>query len=256
MSYTQSKPPLTCPERVITNPQPFGTKLLFAPRPLRLFVSVLTPQVQTGSIVLPQLDLWIDHHWPRTGPEKVFVSHAHSDHVAAHREVILSAPTSRLMQARLPGKRLEHVLAFGETRPFGNFDIRLVPAGHIFGSAMACISAGGETLLYSGDFKLRPGLSAECCEPCRADILIMETTFGRPQYRFPPTAEVLRSIIRFCQETLDSDETPVLLGYSLGKSQELLCGLAEAGFALSLHGSAYKLTKIYEQLGQKFPPYE
>jgi len=84
----------------------------------------------------------------------------------------------------------------------------------------------------------------------------METTFGRPQYRFPPTAEVLRSIIRFCQEALDNDETPVLLGYSLGKSQELLCGLAEAGFALSLHGSAYKLTKIYEQLGQKFPAYE
>ncbi len=205
---------------------------------------------------MPQLELWLDPHWPRTGPEKVFVSHAHSDHVAAHREVILSAPTSRLMQARLPGKRLEHVLAFGETRAFGNYEIRLLPAGHIFGSAMACIMAGGETLLYSGDFKLRPGLSAECCEPCRADILIMETTFGRPQYRFPPTPEVLKSIVRFCQESLDNDETPVLLGYSLGKSQELLCGLADAGFDLSLHGTAYKLTQIYEQLGQKFPKYE
>ena len=160
------------------------------------------------------------------------------------------------MQARLPGKRLEHVLAFGETHSFGAYEMRLLPAGHIFGSAMACISAAGETLLYTGDFKLRPGLSAECCEPCRADILIMETTFGRPQYRFPPTADVLRSIVRFCQESLDNDETPVLLGYSLGKSQELLCGLAEAGFTLALHGSAFKLTKIYEQLGQRFPIYE
>ena len=219
-------------------------------------MSVLTPQGQTGSIVLPQLNLWLDPHWPHTGPELVFVSHAHSDHVAAHREVILSAPTSRLMQARLPGKRLEHVLPFGETRSFGGFEMRLLPAGHIFGSAMACITAASETLLYSGDFKLRAGLSAECCEPCRADILIMETTFGRPQYRFPPTPEVLRGIVRFCQESLDNDETPVLLGYSLGKSQELLCGLAEAGFKLSLHGSAFKLTKIYEQLGQKFPEYE
>ena len=160
------------------------------------------------------------------------------------------------MQARLPGQRLEHVLPFGESRSFGEFEMRLLPAGHIFGSAMACITAGGETLLYTGDFKLRPGLSAECCEPCRADILIMETTFGRPQYHLPPTTEVLRAIVRFCQETLDNDETPVLLGYSLGKSQELLCGLAEAGFKISLHGSAYKLTKIYEQLGQKFPAYE
>src|SRR4026207_2222377 len=109
-------------------------------RPLAYFnfVSVLTPQGQTGSIVLPQLNVGLDPHWPRTGPELVFVSHAHSDHVAAHREVILSAPTSRLMQARLPGKRLEHVLPFGEARTFGAFEIRLLPAGHIFGSAMAC----------------------------------------------------------------------------------------------------------------------
>lgn len=160
------------------------------------------------------------------------------------------------MQARLPGQRLEHVLAFGEARDFGAYRIRLLPAGHIFGSAMACISAEGETLLYTGDFKLRAGLSAESCQPCPADMLVMETTFGRPQYRFPPTAEVLRNIVRFCQEALENDETPVLLGYSLGKSQELLCGLADAGFALSLHGTAFKLTRIYEHLGQKFPNYE
>ena len=51
---------------------------------------------------------------------------------------------------------------------------------------MSLIEAADETLLYTGDFKLRRSLSAEPCEPRRADILIMETTFGRPQYVFPP----------------------------------------------------------------------
>ena len=78
---------------------------------------------------------------PQQGPERVFVSHAHSDHIAAHREVILSKPTSKLMQARAPGVRSEHTLEFGESRRFENgpssFSITLVPAGHIFGSAMA-----------------------------------------------------------------------------------------------------------------------
>src|SRR5215475_420353 len=152
-------------------------------------------EFRAGDLHIPALGLWLDPHEPQLGPEKVFVSHAHSDHVAAHREVILSAPTAKLMQARVSGKRHEHILNFGETRPFGNgtksFQITLLPAGHIFGSAMALFEFEGETLLYTGDFKLRRGLSAEPCEPRRADILIMETTYGRPQYVFPPTEAVL-----------------------------------------------------------------
>src|SRR5207253_8038579 len=115
------------------------------------------------------------------------------------------------------------------------------------------------SLLYTGDFKLRRGLSAEPCEPARAqgaDLLIMETTYGRPVYQFPPTANVLDGVVRFCREAIDNEETPVLLGYSLGKSQELLRGLADAGLAILLHESVFKLTKIFEQLGHKFPPYE
>jgi hypothetical protein len=108
------------------------------------------------------------------------------------------------------------------------YAITLLPAGHIFGSAMSLIEAEGASLLYTGDFKLRKGLSAEPCEPQHADLLIMETTYGRPEYRFPPTEAVMQGVIRFCKEALDNDETPVLLGYSLGKSQELLCGLGDA----------------------------
>jgi DNA ligase-1 len=147
------------------------------------------------------------------------------------------------MQVRLPGTRNEHVLKFGEQRRFehrdANFEITLFPAGHIFGSAMSLIQAEGERLLYSGDFKLRHGLSAEPCEVPRADVLIMETTYGRPQYVFPPTEAVLERVIQFCREALDNGETAVLLGYSLGKSQELLCGLGDAGLPLMLHGAVF-----------------
>ncbi|SPE50590.1 putative DNA ligase [Verrucomicrobia bacterium] len=213
-----------------------------------------------GGLRLAELGLWLDAHEPQTGPERVFVSHAHSDHVAPHREVILSAPTARLMAARLGGARLEHVLNFGEPRRFeygpAAFQLTLVPAGHIFGSAMSLLEFERQSLLYTGDFKLRRSLSAEPCEPRQADILVMESTFGRPQYVFPPTQAVLEGVVHFCREALDNDETPVLFGYSLGKSQELLCGLAEAGLPLMLHGAAHQLTRIYEQFGQRFPSYE
>jgi len=220
---------------------------------------VLEFEFHQGGIFLPKINLWLDAHEPRTGPERVFISHAHSDHIESHREVILSAPTARLMQARLPGARLERILQFHQQTAFeqegAEYSITLLPAGHIFGSAMALIRSGTESLLYTGDFKLRSGLSAEPCEPQPADVLIMETTYGRPQYRFPPTAEVIAGIIRFCKQALDNDETPVLLGYSLGKSQELLCSLGDAHLPIMLHGTVYKLTRIYEQFGHCFPPY-
>jgi DNA ligase-1 len=211
-----------------------------------------------GGVYLPALRLWLDAHDPKT--ECVFVSHAHSDHVDYHREVILSAPTSRLMQARIGGTRVEHVLPWRERREFDGggprYAVTLFPAGHIFGSAMSLIEADGASVLYTGDFKLRKGLSAEPCEPRAADILIMETTYGRPEYRFPPTDAVMKGVIRFCREALDNDEVPVLLGYSLGKSQELLCGLGDAGLPIMLHGTVFKMTQVYEQFGQCFPKYE
>ena len=174
--------------------------------------------------------------------------------------MILSEPTARLMTARMGGKRIEHALRYHEPQTFqrgGNeFRITLVPAGHIFGSAMSLIECEGESLLFTGDFKLRRGRSAEACQPVRADTLIMETTFGRPQYRFPPTEDVLQGVVRFCKEALDNDETAVLYGYSLGKSQEILCSLGDAGLPIVLHGTVFNMTKVYEQFGHCFPAYE
>ena len=221
-------------------------------------MSLLRVEFANRNLHLPELGLWLDPQEPRTG--KVFVSHAHSDHIALHREVILSAPTARLMRERLGDGGREHVLEFGQPQEFHEhgtaFELTLLPAGHIFGSAMGLIRASGGSLLYTGDFKLRPGLSAERCQPQPADVLIMETTYGRPQYVFPPADLVMKGVVRFCREALDNGETPVLLGYSLGKSQELLCHLGDAGLPLMLHGAVFKLTRIYEQFGQCFPKYE
>ena len=114
-------------------------------------------------VYLPAHDLWLDPWEPK---RFAFVSHAHSDHIAPHQEMILSERTARLMQARMPGTRIEHVLPFGEQRrvhsasPARTVDLMLLPAGHIFGSAQLFLAQENETLLYTGDFKLRQGKSA------------------------------------------------------------------------------------------------
>jgi DNA ligase-1 len=203
-------------------------------------------------VYLPAQDLWLD---PWDAKAFAFVSHAHSDHIAPHNEVIISERTARLMQARLPGRRTEHVVPFGKMRRVRDVDLMLLPAGHIFGSAQLFLSAANETLLYTGDFKLRSGKSAEPAEWLRADTLIMETTFGLPRYQFPPTRQVIDRIVAFCRETIEDGEVPVLLGYSLGKAQEILCSLDGAGLTPMLHGSVFQMTRIYEQFGQSFCKY-
>ena len=201
-------------------------------------------------IHLPAHNLWLD---PADAQPLAFVSHAHSDHTARHAEVIASPGTARLMQARIGGQRREHVLPFGERRAFRDFAITLLPAGHIFGSAQAFIESDAGSLLYTGDFKLRPGLSAEPTEWRHAETLVMETTYGLPRYQMPPTEEVMAQMVAFCRDTLEDGAVPVLLGYSLGKSQEILCALLAAGLTPMLHGSVFQMSEIYRKLRPGFP---
>jgi DNA ligase-1 len=203
-------------------------------------------------VYLPAQNLWLD---PWDVKRFAFVSHAHSDHIAPHKEIILSERTARLMQARMPGKRNEHVLPFGERRSVHDVDVTLLPAGHIFGSSQILVQTDSGSLLYTGDFKLRRGKSAEAAEWRQAETLIMETTYGLPRYRLPPTEQVVDQIVAFCRESIDEGEVPVLLGYSLGKAQEILCALDGAGLTPMLHGSVYQMTRIYEQFGQSFCEY-
>ncbi len=216
-----------------------------------LFSAVISVQYERG-VYLPNEKIWLD---PWDAKPFAFVSHAHSDHIAPHDEIVVSERTSRLMQARLPGERHEHVLPFNQPSTVRGLEITLLPAGHIFGSAQFFLQTDVDSLLYTGDFKLRPGRSAEATEWRQADTLIMETTYGLPRYRLPPTELVVQQIVAFCREALEEGATPILLGYSLGKAQEILCSLAEADLEPMLHGSVYRMTRIYEQFGQAFCRY-
>ncbi len=199
---------------------------------------------------LPEPDLWLDPHGSR---ESAFVSHAHADHFARHRGILCSRATRDLIAARYgiaEGCKVRAV-PFGEVFALSpGFSAALIPAGHVFGSAQIRVvrESDGASLLYTGDFKLRAGLSAEPCEAAPADTLIMETTFGLPRFQFPPTHEIIADIVEFAREAVADGDVPVLLGYSLGKAQEILRALAGAGLPVMLHPAVDKMTAVYRAL--------
>jgi DNA ligase 1 len=203
-------------------------------------------------VYLPDVDLWLD---PRDRKPIAFVSHAHSDHIGAHGHVLTSAGTAALMRHRLRSRARYQPLAFGRTAEFPRFRLTLYPAGHVLGSAQALVETSAGRLLYSGDFKLRSGLASEPIEVPQADVVVMETTFGRPRYVFPPTEEVMAEVRDFCRRALEEDAVPILFAYALGKGPELVAQLAGCGWDLVLHHTLFDIVKLYEELGVTFPPH-
>ena len=203
-------------------------------------------------IYLPEIDLWLDPQVPRP---MAAVSHAHSDHIQNHAVSLATPATAALMRHRLGCGGQCRSLPFGQRTEFTGFAVTLFPAGHVLGSAQVLIEAAGQRLLYSGDFKLKPGRSVEATEVPEADVVIMETTFGKPGYVFPPAEAVVAAIRGWVRGAWEDGLTPILFGYALGKSQELLAHLDDLDGEILLQRHVYEIVKLYEELGVRFPPH-
>lgn len=203
---------------------------------------------------LPELDLWLD---PWDAKPWAFVSHAHADHFARHESALCSEVTAKLLHERfhLAERRIEAV-AFQVPIVRDGFRLRLLPAGHISGSAMLHVTRikDNASLLYTGDFKTRRSRTAEAVNFLTADTLILETTFGLPCYEFPNPMEIEASILRFVQDAFTDGDTPVLLGYSLGKAQEALAMLTEHGIPALLHPTVAAMTRACRMAGCEMLP--
>jgi putative mRNA 3-end processing factor len=185
-----------------------------------------------------------------------FVSHAHGDHIARHDRTIATAATIALMRHRLgePKKRRTEALPAAFRAPFGlgELTLELFPAGHVLGSAQLRVTRGGLALGYTGDLCTEPTHAAEPAEVMRCDVLVLESTFGHPRYVFPPKDETLRAIRAFVDDALSDGVTPVLLGYALGKAQEILKHLSDAGYRCAAHPVVHAVNAVYEAHGVSF----
>ena len=236
----------------------------------RLFAPMFS--VHEKSLYVSALDLWIDSMKPR---ERCYVSHGHSDHAREHQTIVTSVNSAKICRVRFarrngqPAQQSLLETAQPQKRPQCDFEehdfnepwhvsehrLTLFSAGHILGSSQLLIESENGAFVYTGDFKLDPSLTAEAPEVKRCDVLLMECTYGRPQYAFPPREEVAAQIVAFAQETLEANGVPVFFAYSLGKAQEAIAILGHSGIATTVHGSVHSISKIYEEAGVQLPPY-
>jgi len=209
-------------------------------------------ELSRGQLKVARSALFLDAH---RRSECAFVSHAHGDHIARHDRTIATFATVALMRHRLGAKERGEALPADYRKPFGLGDLtlELFPAGHVLGSAQLRVTRDGVALGYSGDLCLEPTLTAEPAEVVACDVLVLESTFGLPRYVFPAKEKVLLDVRRFVDDALSRGETPVLLAYALGKAQEILKYLGEAGYPCRAHPLVHGVNRVYQALGVALP---
>lgn len=190
-------------------------------------------------------DFYLD---PKKGVQRAVISHAHSDHaVCTNQEVWCTPPTRSIMSVRY-GDTMRtrfHLKEYNEVFRIGDAEIRLVPAGHILGSAQVVIDYEGTRYVYTGDFKLRPDRSCAPFETVPCDVLITETTFADPMYAHAPEEEEFSKLERY------QDQSLVIGAYVLGKAQRLTLLLNELlpSRKVMVHPDAVPFHHLYEQEG-------
>ncbi|MEW4563230.1 MBL fold metallo-hydrolase [Bremerella sp. JC770] len=177
-----------------------------------------------------------------------FISHAHMDHTAHHALALCTQPTAKLVRHRL-GNVTTKVMPLGEATEVAGIQLTALPAGHIFGSAMVFAEHEKGSLLYTGDFRLGPSATAEEAQLRSADYLIMECTFGHPQYRLPPRETVIEMLLERIHAALKRGATPVISAYVLGKSQEVTKILTSHGIPVLQHPDIYAISLVYQEAG-------
>lgn len=184
------------------------------------------------------------------------VTHAHADHATPGcGRYLATAGTIALMRSRMPGVIEADTPAFGERVRLGRTTVSLHPAGHVLGSAQVRIEPddGGPVWVITGDYKVEPDPSCEAFEVVPCDVLLTESTFGLPIYRWEDPARVFEDINAWWRSNAEEGRTTVLLAYSLGKAQRVLAGLDASNGPIGVHGAVLGPTRVYREAGIVLP---
>ncbi|HKW43156.1 MAG TPA: hypothetical protein VJP06_03125 [Thermoplasmata archaeon] len=168
------------------------------------------------------------------------VSHGHMDHLTSGG--VMTPQTLEVLRIRRGGTG--HELPYGQEIEMNGFRVVLKDAGHVFGSAMIRV----DDLLYTGDFNPEGGATCGKAQPEFVQSLIVDATYGRPGYNFPPKHDVEADLLNWLE--LELANGPVALGgYEFGKSQELIALVNRLGVEVAVADKIADLADVYARHG-------
>ncbi len=167
-----------------------------------------------------------------------YVSHAHSDHARRSKvDRIIASPQT----IGIAG------ITYNERVCLDS--VKLHPAGHMFGATQIEIAGDGGNFVYTGDMSIEDGFTYDGAEIVESDRLLIEATYGSPEYNFPKK-EALADVIKREVLTKLRYGNVIFTVYPKGKSQELTKILNEyCGITPVVHKQIAEINGRYAKLG-------
>ncbi|MEM4844813.1 MAG: MBL fold metallo-hydrolase [Acidilobaceae archaeon] len=206
----------------------------------------------------------------------LILTHSHLDHVGAAPMLYISSgpplyatsltlDVSRLLlydMIKLSGPNLpfdESIVAemiargthlnYGEIVEVSDFKFKLLPSGHIPGSASVLIEARDKTILYTSDVNV---METKLMRPAElrdleANIVIIESTYGSTNH--PPRVETESRFYESIREVVEGNGVVLIPAFSVSRGQEILCILAERdpGWPIWVDGMIRDVAELYLQ---------
>ncbi len=192
------------------------------------------------------------HIDPQRPVERAVITHGHADHARpGHAHALATPETLAIMRQRLGegAGASRQPLNYGEALRIGDVTVRLVPAGHVLGSAQVVLEHAGSRVVVSGDYKRRFDRTCAPFEPVPCDVFVTEATFGLPVFRHPPDLDEVKRLLH--SMAIFPERSHVVGVYALGKCQRLITLLRAAGYdrPIHLHGALEPLCALYRGFG-------
>jgi len=212
-------------------------------------------------------------HVPPKEVDAIILAHAHLDHSGAvpifhlrgKKPLYATPPTLDLFQVlisdfiHLSGYYLPYEYidlqstmqngvstGYGEERFVGDFQFRLLNAGHLPGSAQVLLETGEKRLLYTGDFNTADTrlLHAADRKYGRLDAVIIESTYADEDHS--ERANLEKKFVERVTEVVENGGNALIPAFSVGRSQEIACILSAHHFEhpVTMDGMALKVNRI------------
>ena len=185
-----------------------------------------------------------------------FFSHSHKDHIGslnlkAENYMTFGTKDILLFRENNVSERFK-LLNYGEKTRVGELEIIAHNAGHILGSAQFEIRGPETTVVYTGDINYRNMLTTKAAEVIPCDVLIVETTYGSPNYVFPSFGETCIEIVNWILGCITDGDLPIFQVYSTGKAQEIIKIINSlTKVPVLVHPIVEKVNQAYEKNGVK-----
>ncbi|MBS7628056.1 hypothetical protein KEJ36_04525 [Candidatus Bathyarchaeota archaeon] len=210
-----------------------------------------------GGVILEYRDLHIafDPIIESTKFTHVFVSHAHFDHsrgLSFQGVSRFTTPETKdlIMASRKWNIEKVETLLIGDKVGFDDLEVQAFNSGHILGSCLFRLCTPEGTFVYTGDLNFSKTLITEPAEVAPCDILVIEATFGSPQFSFPSRDVIYKELVNWAIECILEGQVPAFRADAIGNSQELISIFNRfTEIPIVTEPSVTRINRVYESYG-------